>query len=534
MTQLEPSEILKRSELAWALKDQWRSVLEDAYDMALAGVSPYGADKDRPRSMARQFDSTAPNGVVKLANRILMELTPPHEDWVNIKTGPVLDMKYKDQKQVLENLKKELDGASSIMNMIVNHGDTVTARHQAYVDVVISGMGVILDLEDAHDDVNPINSQCVSQSEVALEKDAKGRNSGIFRKRTIKVRNVQSTWADAVMPKELLDMMKNKKSVDPEIDVIEVTYHRGYDVDKTKKRNTSEWYYEVLWTQGGKNAVRLVERMYDENPWTVFQWMILPGCVYGPGPVLLALPDIRTANKIVEMILMNAALALAGMYMAKDDGIFNPDTVVIGPGNIIPVSSTGGNIGASLVPLSTNREFDIGQIVLKEYQDRIRRWLFDVGLEAPGGKVVSAAEIINRVRAGVQDLGAGLLRLISDHDNYVRRKFSILIKRGIIPFDIKIDQFTFRMQINSPLARARQLQKVQTVIEWVETVNALGGPQAVAVAAKIPEIAAWIADAMGVPKELANTEDERQKIQENMAKIAASTSLPQQATGAIA
>ena len=49
-----------------------------------------------------------------------------------------------------------------------------------------------------------------------------------------------------------------------------------------------------------------------------------------------ALPDIRTANKVVELVLKNASIAVTGIWQADDDGVLNPGTVRLVPGTIIP------------------------------------------------------------------------------------------------------------------------------------------------------------------------------------------------------
>lgn len=521
MTQREPEEVLRKSNAAWTLKSLWDGVWREAYELVLPGVNPYAADRKSPPSSNQQFDSTASFALMNLANRILMDMTPPHDSWVDFQIGPALKMQL--QKPQLDAVTKKLDGVSEIMNMIVNHGDCVAARHQAYVDACVS-FGCILDLEDAHNDINPIISQSVPPVEVALEDDARGRNVGVYRRRIIKVRDIETLWVDAKIPQAMTDMLKGvKKEKDPEVEILEATYEGGRD----KGRATPRWHYEVFWTRGGKDPQRLVEREYDENPWTIFTWFKLPGLPYGPTPVLMAMADIRTANKVVQMILTNAALALAGMYLAKDDGVLNIDNILITNGGVIPVGSTGGPLGASLVPLETGRNFEVGELVLDKFQERINKWLYNQGLPPMTGQVRSATEIIERVTELTRDLGAGLGRLISDHDNYVRRKLGIAVRRGIVPFDIKIDQFTIKMQISSPLARAQQLQEVEKVVRWLQTIISIGGPELAAQVAKLPDIAAWMADRMGVSSELVMDEAERQKAQQDMATVMAAQTLPQ-------
>ena len=68
---------------------------------------------------------------------------------------------------------------------------------------------------------------------------------------------------------------------------------------------------------------------------------------------MTALPDIKTANKVVELILKNASIAVTGIWLADDDGVLNPANVKLVPGSIIPkaVGSAGLTPAAGAGPL---------------------------------------------------------------------------------------------------------------------------------------------------------------------------------------
>ena len=525
MAKLNTDEIMRRAKAAWLIKDQWKSLYQEAYEMVMPGINPYAADRSKPFTNNRQFDSTATKSALRLANRLLNELTPPDDNWIDLKIGPFLELQIGNNKAQKQQLEGVLSGAAKLANMVVNQGEMVDARGLAFLDLVIAGMGVLLDMEDMTSDTSPMSSQAVPQAELAVETDARGRDVGFFRKRAdVRVRDIESVWHDAKLSKTLQDLM-GKKGEDPKVMLHEVTYWGGVKDDN--------WYYAVIYADGdGNKGEIIVSRKYQICPWTVFRWIRLPGVPYGPGPVLLSMADIRTANKIVEMILKNAALALSGMYLARDDGVLNPDNIVIQQGGIIPVGSTGGSAGASLAPLQTGRNFDIGQLVLKEFQERIRMGLYDDSLREKFGNPRSAQEIIQIVRDLTQDIGSALGRLTSDTVNYGRKVIDILIRQGMIPVPMKVDQFTLKLHINSPLANAQQLREVEKVVQWLQTVMSIGGPQLAIVVARLPEIMVWIADRMGVPVELVQPEDQIQKTQQDMAQIAASPELQQAAGGA--
>ena len=81
-----------------------------------------------------------------------------------------------------------------------------------------------------------------------------------------------------------------------------------------------------------------------------------------------ALPDIKTANKVVELVLKNANLAISGIWMADDDGVLNTENLVLKAGTIIPkaVGSQG------LTPLQTGSDFNVSDLVLGDLRTSIR------------------------------------------------------------------------------------------------------------------------------------------------------------------
>ncbi len=526
MAEITARECAQRSDQAWDIRDLWRSLLSEAYELALAARNPYTGSKKNAKPMNRQFDSTAPISVIRAANRLLMELTPPDYEWVNLAPGPLLEMQFKENDIAV--LKKQLQPVVKMLALVFSSGKFINAIWEMYIDLLIAGMGCLLVMPNKKNDVEPVSVTCVSQSEVATEYDAHGDLCGVYRKRSnFKVRQILQMWPDAKMPAELEAMLKKQasgKAQDPEIDLLETCCYG------------EAWEYKVQWRKSGDDPVVIYKTTYATCPWVIFNWSRLPGLPYGPGPVLLALPDIRTANMVVEMLLKNSSLALAGMYIAQDDGVLNPATIRITPGGIIPVARTGGPMGSSIAPLPTSRNFDVSQLVLEELRGNIKKTLFDNALPAAESTVRSPTEIMERVRELSQDIGGNIGRFTTDLVQLVRRVMDIQHSLGLIP-PVKVDQYALKVQVNSPLARAQALNEVKVVVEWLSTVNQLGGPQAVMLAAKVEDIYGWIAGKMGVAPDLLRDRAEREQMQQQVAQIVASQqagALPAQPAAALA
>jgi hypothetical protein len=168
---------------------------------------------------------------------------------------------------------------------------------------------------------------------------------------------------------------------------------------------------------------------FDTNPYLIFRWNICSGELYGRSPVLRALPDIKTANKVVELVLKNATIAVSGIWQADDDGVINLQNINLTPGSIIPkaVGSSG------LTPLSSGANFDVSQLILSDLRDRIRHTLLADRLGLLSDRDMTATEVLARNADMMRVLGATYGRLLHE---FIRplceRGLQILSRRGVI------------------------------------------------------------------------------------------------------
>ena len=259
-------------------------------------------------------------------------------------------------------------------------------------------------------------------------------------------------------------------------------------------------YYALL-IEDTSSPILLGQGRFEHSPVISFRWLKSPGEIYGRSPVMKALPDIKTANKVVELILKNASIAVTGIWQADDDGVLNPANIELTPGSIIPkaVGSKG------LQPLSMPGSFDISQLVLDGLQSRIRHALLADRLAPVAGPTMTATEVLERSAEMALLLGATYGRLQSELlTPLIKRAFAILKRRGEIP-DVALDGRLVVVDYRSPLARTQGQRNVQNTMSWISSVIAMG-PEAQG-AINLPAAARFLGDALGVPSDLIRKED---------------------------
>ena len=506
--------LCKRVSKARAVKEDWRSILSDAYEYAQPNRNLYknGAGKNfvdvqGQKKVDRVFDSTAVASTMAFANRIQSDLMPPFQRWCKLVAGPAMPEQLRDEANaVLDSINEQFFSVIAASNF-----DTIV--NEFLMDLAV-GTGVMVVMEGDTD--KPVMFASISTANVMLEEGAWGKVNGIMWDQKVMVAHLKETWDDV---KNVPEAWTRAVQHDPtlEKDLVVCVYQDG---------KTGAWYYDVL-HEGEK--LSLVEREYATQPVIATRWSKLPGEVFGRGPVVQALPDIKTLNKLRELVLKNAALQVAGVYTGVNDGVFNPNTAVIRPGGVIPVASNGGPRGPSLLPLARAGAIDIAGMEWEQLQMSIKQMLFDDRLPPDSGAVRSATEIVERVKELAKDIGAPFGRLMSELITpLVQRVLAIMEKRGLIR-KLRVDGLAIQVQVVSPLAQLQNINDVEGVIRWLSLMASALGPNVAMLSAKMEDIGPWLGEKLGVPATLIRSSDDRDKLKAMAGEMMAAQMKQQQA-----
>lgn len=483
------SRIISRYQAAEARKAQWKSHWQECYEYAFPQRENVCLNFSETTAGAKQnlhiFDGTAPDAVDQLASSLLAELTPPWAKWFGLKAGP--ELSEEECAQVAPTLEK----TSDVLLQNFEHSNFAVEIHQCYLDLVTAGTACLMFEEALLGEASAFRFYAVPLREITLEESGSGRLDTTFRSSTVKLDTLRLRFPEAELPPDWLEEGE-KNAAFTLVEAVIPQYGQlgcaGYD------------YTAFACREGGgtENSVILKEGRFETSPFINFRWQKAPGEVYGRSPVMKALPDIKTANKVVELVLKNASVSVTGIWQADDDGILNPANIKLVPGAIIPkaVGSKG------LTPLEAPGKFDISQLVLESLRSRINHALLADRLSAVASPNMTATEVLERSAEIVRLLGASFGRLQSELlTPLLKRAFHILRRRGdILNFDL--DGKIVDLQYRSPLAMARARQDAGNISEWINTVALLGTEGAAAV--NFFEAAKMLGKILNVPSSLIN------------------------------
>jgi len=278
-----------------------------------------------------------------------------------------------------------------------------------------------------------------------------------------------------------------------------------------------DYCYHVIHKE---SKTELVYRRMEVSPWIVSRYAKVAGEIYGRGPLITALPDVKTLNKTLELVLKNASLSIAGVYTAADDGVLNPNTVKIMPGAIIPVARNGGPQGESLRPLPRAGDFNVSQIVMNDLRQNIKRILLDESLPPDNMSARSATEVAERMKELAQNLGSAFGRLINETMvPLVTKILDVMNERGLIDLPLKVNGLEIKIAPVAPLAMSQAMEEVDKVLQYAQIVQA-AGPEAAATL-KVDEMMDFIAEQLGIPQRIRTTKTERIIAQQQAMAMAA-------------
>lgn len=466
-------DLQRRYDMARARRGQWEPLWRDAYDYALPQRQGFGGSM-RPgeNRMEKLYDGTALDAAEQLAASLLGNLMPPWTQWFGLKPGPDLTPAQ------AESLSPLLEKAARTIQAHFDRSNFIVEIHQCFLDLIVGGTGCLY-LEEAEPGAfSSFRFTAVPLHQIVLEEGADGYLDGAFREVQLTLSQLTSRYPNADVPDSVLrDGVRNPQS---RFAVLEAIVPDGHTTRFVAMMD---------------NTV-LRDRRIADSPMLAFRWLKSPGEIYGRSPVMKALPDIKTANKVVELILKNASIAVTGIWQADDDGVLNPANIELKPGTIIPkaVGSQG------LRPLEMPGRFDISQLVLDDLRSRIRHALLADKLTPVTSRRMTATEVLERSAEMALLLGATYGRLQTElMTPLIQRAYAILRRRGEVP-DFNIDGRLVTLDYHSPLARAQGQRNVQNTLFWLQSVQAMG-PEAMQ-AVNLPQAARVLGDALGVPSDL--------------------------------
>ncbi|AZS06555.1 portal protein [Alteromonas phage ZP6] len=399
------------------------------------------------------FDSTAVRACTILASSIHGALTNPSVRW--------FDLRFRD-----DQLNKNTDAASWLnkaaqtMYFAIQDSNFNLEIGETYTDICSFGSSFPSLEQEGKGAETSLVFGTIPLNECFFEEDHKGNVKCFYRKLEWTVSQIESKF------KELPDSLKEKDSTD-KVNLIYCIYQRDNYSEATSSVAETRRRYGYKYIMCNTKEVIGKEGGYYEMPVWIARWRKAADSRWGYSPAMISMPDIRTLNKLVEIILTAAEKAIDPPMKATERGLMSD--LDLSAGGLTMVRDMEG-----LMPLESRARFDVSQLQREQLMSSIRECFHVDELQLKNSPAMTATEVQVRYELMQRMLGPTVGRLQSDVlGPMLQRVFNILYREGLLPdmpdgVDSSVD-----IQYTGPLARAQKSDLAMSTERWLQGVAQL-------------------------------------------------------------
>lgn len=510
----EAGRVLARFARAQAKRQPWEGEMQEAYDYTMPMKESIFVSQVRRTD--KILDETGVVALAECTSRIQSGMIPPFGRWIALKAGVLVD------EREVEDVNAALAKVADYVFEVLAESNFNQEAPEAIQECLLS-LGC-LEVEEG-DALNPIIFKAIPIPRLWVDVGPDDRLCAYYFRHCYHLSQLRVRYPRAQIPVTLIDAYEKALDGTGEDPLVEVVEEIRRDYSQPNEEN---WTKTVLAEK--HKAVLCSERYTGEGscPYIGFRWAKVAGEAWGRGPLLNAMPAIRTTNLVVELILENAEMAITGINTIEDDGTINVGAITLVPGTLIPIAP--GSKGIQNVAIGGN--FDVSQFVLTEMRMNIRKALFNEMLGNPNKTPMSATEVAERTADLARQIGAAFGRLQAELvQPLIRRILFILRKKGLIQIP-KINGRLVKIVPTSPLAYAQNMQEVLNYQQWGALITQEFGPQVKNILVDGEKVAPWAAQKMGVPAHLMRDKANRDQLAQQIQGMSAAPEPNGPASGA--
>lgn len=468
----------------------WETLFDDCFQYTMPNRERFHSNTKGQRGDELIFDETAVHGLQEFASRLQHGLVPNFSRWAELAAGPEIEPSQR------ASVNGSLDEVTEYLFEVISDSNFSTEVHEAFLDLGV-GTGCLAVYPGTAD--KPLIFKAIPITRLLLDEGPDGRIGRMYYQRPIRPDELKQAYPGVTLTEELQKKIEEcAKRSEGEIEIIECVV-RNYDEPEVEK-----WEQYIYWPE--EKAI-LRDAKFEgvgSCPFIPFRWSVAAHETWGRGPVVSALSAIKTTNLVIQMILENASMSIAGIWQTDDEDVVNADTISLTPGTIIPVGM--GTRG--LEPLQSPGNFNVADIILSDQRLNIRKALFNDMLGDPDKTPATATEVAERQADLARRMGAAFGRLQSELVGpIVQRAVYILREQGRISVPT-VSGTRITIKSVSPLSQAQANEDINAFARFVEHAALAHGPEMAMMALNPEESIPWLQQKFNVPEKLIRTADE--------------------------
>lgn len=316
-----------------------------------------------------------------------------------------------------------------------------------------------------------IRYRCVNLKDTYLLENHQGVVDTVYRTFTYTARQAVQRWGRDAMPDRILKALDNPNQSQAEFEFLHVV-------------KPSEDYEPGRLDYRGKPFVSLYIAVQDKQlvakpggygtfPYSISRYITAPDEVYGRGPAMTALPDIKMLNEMAKSDIRAVHKLLDPPILLADDGVLGGGgmTIDLRPNALIP-GGVDRNGRQMVQPFSTGSRVDINEDKMNyrrgAIDDAFLVTLFQILVETPR---MTATEALIRAQEKGMLLTPTMGRQHETLGLQIERELDILFQHGQMPQmpEVMLEaQGEYEVVYENPLARMQRAEELVGVQRTME------------------------------------------------------------------
>jgi|TARA_R110000822_G_scaffold25241_1_gene76510 hypothetical protein len=495
------NDLMKRYEILKSDRILWEPFFRDVRDY----IRPRKQQIDSSHHIAgerhtnKMFDSSAPEASRIMAMSMQQALVPQSTVWfgLSIPSGHELYALNREP-----SVKRWFHDVTESMFYSMHESNFYTAIGESFLDFTSFGtINLLLEENDAPEkNFGGLAFTSIPTGQFVFSEDKRGKPDTVFWEYIFTARQAKQMFGSKRLPDSIKKAVK--ESPDSKFTFVRVVLpsedYRANSVDsKDKKYAALDIHYE------SKTVVRTSG--FDELPYVIGRFEKASGELWGRSPADIAMPDIKTLNKIRE-------LELKGLAMAVHPPLIAPDQGIIGTFRMTPSAINYSREPERFKFLRFEGRIDLSSLKANELKKSIRGIFLADQLVLPE-KLNMTAEEVATVREQIQNLlGPTVARFESEVlTPLILRSFGLLNRAGALPPAppelAELDEI--EVSYVGQMAKNQKIQDVTAIQRWLGVAaNMAGFAPEVLDNINVDEALQIIGDRMAVPAAVMRSEEE--------------------------
>lgn len=456
------TQIIDRADRMKSDRAGFESVWQDVRDyiMPMASSPSRIETPGQKADYGKVIDNSGESAHEMLAGSLVSITTPDTADWFALRALDESLNRRSDAGSWFE------DCASRMLAVFRSpRGGFCLSQHEKYLDVIALGTcgGFIADRPG-----RGIVFSSVPLRQLLLDEDSDGFVDTVYRDFTLTARQAVQRWGERCGPK-IVKAADDAKRRDTPFRIIHAVCPRD-DLGKDGGGGSNLPLASVYVSVEGRHVIG--RGGFHEMPYVTPRWAKRGDEIYGRGPGMKALADVRSLQRGMRINFGGAELAMKPPMMVADDGIVSP--VRMNPGGLI-YYRTGAYATDPIKPLITGARPDLGEDLMAGIRTRIDNAFMKPLIQMIRKDRMTATEVLQVVEEGQRILGPYLGRLkTEDLGPMITRVFNIMLRGGgFAPMPKALAGAQVEIEYVSPAVKAQRVSQARGLAQFMDIVAPL-------------------------------------------------------------